>query len=130
VLVNIHVVATTPSGTRAALAATATLGAGLTTRTTLLVPYVVPYVQESYPPAELVAFALDRFRRIAHEIDEQIDVQICVCRPHDATLAPLLSPDATVLVGGKSRRYWPTAAQRLAAALTRNDYPVLFVEEA
>jgi hypothetical protein len=130
VLVNIHVVATTPSGTRAALAATATFGAGLATRTTLLVPYVVPYVQESDPPAELLAFALDRFRRLAREIGEQIEVQICVCRPHDATLAPLLSRDTTVLVGGKSRRYWPTRAQRLAADLAQNHYPVLFVEEA
>jgi hypothetical protein len=127
--VNINVVATTPSGTRAALAATAAFGAGLDARTTLLVPYVVPYVQDSGPSAELLSIALTRFRRLARQVGEQIEVRVCVCRPHDATLAPLLSRDTTILVGGKRRRYWPTPAQRLATSLLQKHYPVLFVEE-
>lgn len=126
---NVHVVATTPSGTRAALAAATTLGAGLDTRTTLLVPCIVPYAQELSLSTHALACTVQPFEQIAGEFDRSVEIRVCVCRPHDATLVPLLSRDTSILIGGRSRRYWPTPAQRLATSLTQKHYPVLFVEE-
>jgi hypothetical protein len=123
------VMATTLSGTRAALDAARNFAAGFDLRITLLVPQVVPYQQPLDHPADSVAFTIERFRGLAEPLETDVAVHVCLCRSHNATLAPLLPRDAIVLVGGRCRRWWPTREQRVAATLTDAGHHVLFVGE-
>jgi hypothetical protein len=124
----VYVVATTLTGAQAALAAARTFAAGFETRSTLLVPQVVPYPQSVEHPADSVAFTRERFRQLAEPLAMDVLVRVCLCRSHDATLAPLLPCHGIVLIGGRCRR-WPTREQRMARALARSVRHVLFVRE-
>jgi hypothetical protein len=125
----VYVVATTFSGTRAALDAARNFAAGFDLRITLLVPHVVPYQQPLDHPADSLAFIAERFRRLAEPLETDVAVHVCLCRSHNATLAPLLPHGAIVLVGGRCRRWWSTREQRVAATLTDAGHRVLFVRE-
>jgi hypothetical protein len=125
----VYVVATTFSGTRAALDAARNFAAGFDLRITLLVPHVVPYQQPLDHPADSVAFAVERYRRLAEPLAMDVMVRVCLCRSHSAALAPLIPRDTIVLVGGRCRPWWPTREQRVADALTRYGHHALFVLE-
>jgi len=116
-------------GTRAALAAADAHAQGLGARIVLLVPQVVPYAQTLEHPADSVTFAADRFRALVDELRSDVTIRVGLCRPQDATLEALIPRDAVVLVGGRTRRWWPTPEQRAAAALTRAGHGVLFVPD-
>ena len=123
----VHVLATSADGTRAALMAAGAHARDLEARIVLLVPNVVPYAQALDHPADSVGFVADRFRTLAVELDVEVTIRVCLCRPEHASLAPLLPRDAVILVGGRTRRWWSTREQRLADALRRTGRRVLFV---
>jgi hypothetical protein len=125
----VYVVATTFSGTRAALGAARNFAAGFDIRITLLVPQVVPYPQSVDHPADSVAFTRERFCRLVEPLATDVLVRVCLCRSHSVALAPLLPRDAVVLVGGRCRRWWPTREQNVADALSRTGRQVLFVRD-
>ena len=125
-LLSIYVVATTPTGTRAALAAAQAHARGLAARIVLLVPHVVPYAQALEHPADPTAFPADRYRGLAEELGIDVAIRICLCRGRDA-VASLIPHDAVVLLGGRRRRWWPTREERAAGTLTKAGYRVLFV---
>jgi hypothetical protein len=125
-----YVIATTESGTRAALEATRHWAAGLNEEVVLLVPFVLPYAEPLDAANGAIASVANRYRLIAEAADLDVLVRVCVCRPHSAALMPLLPPGAVVLIGGRTRRWWPTREERLAARLEQSGYRALFVGSA
>jgi hypothetical protein len=125
----IHIVATTLDGTRAALAGAAILGRDLDARLILLVPHVVPYAQPLDRPAVRAAFVEERFRRLVETLATDVIIQVCLCRPHSATLTQLLPCDGWVLVGGRRGWLWRTREERLVAGLIRTGRQALFLEQ-
>jgi hypothetical protein len=126
---KVQVVATSFGGTRAALATAQTLAAGLDARVVVFVPYVMPYGEVLDHPTIKPSFIGDRFARLADELSFEVEVRVCVCRSWPEALATELSHDAVIVIGGASRRWWPTCEQRLAASLVRDGYNALFVAE-
>lgn len=124
---RLYVLATSTPGTRAALEAAARYAHGLDARIVLLVPHVVPYAQTLDHPADAVDFVANRFRALAAEVDVDISIRVCLCRPQSAALTPLIPKDAAILIGGRTRRWWPTQEQRLARTVMRTGRRVLFV---
>jgi hypothetical protein len=124
---SVYVLATSTQGTRAALQAAGTYAQGLDARLVMLVPHVVPYAQALEHPADPVAFTASRFRALAEQLGIDVTIRVCFCRSHSAALAPLIPPHAAVLVGGRTRRWWPTREQRVANALTSAGRSVLFI---
>jgi hypothetical protein len=124
---SVYVLATSMEGTRAALQAAGTHARGLDARVVLLVPHVVPYAEALEHPAQPVAFTAGRFRARVEALGVDVAIHVCVCRPHSEALATLIPAEAAVLLGGRTRRWWPTPEQRLARALTGAGRWVLFV---
>jgi hypothetical protein len=126
----VHLVATTPDGTRAALAAAGAIARGTAAPAVMLVPWVVPYGEALDHPTESVAFGVKIFSKLAEELGIDVTVQVCLCRSSGEALGSLLPRDAVVVIGGPSRQWWPTREQRLAARVSRAGRRVLFVAEA
>lgn len=124
---NVQVVATKGSATLAALRAARSLAAGLDARIVLVVPQVVHYGEALDRPTVSPGFIADRYRRMAEDLAMDVEIRVCVCRSQTGALVSALPRDAVVLVGGKTRRLWPTAEQRLTAALVDRGYRALLV---
>ena len=110
----VYVLATSSDGTRAALAAARSHARDLDARIVLLIPHVVPYAHTIEHPVVSPDFVADRFRSLARELSLEVSIHVCLCRPQDAALAPLVPQDAVILLGGRARRLWLTREQRLA----------------
>jgi hypothetical protein len=122
----VHVVATTPSGTRAAMTAATALAKGLESRVHVIAGRQMPtdwsLDQQS---AALRAFAQE-IMALPEAMSARVKVLPCVCRrPSD--IVQLLRPRAVVVIGGRSHRWWSSPEQRLAHTLTAGGYQVLFV---
>jgi hypothetical protein len=124
---DLYVLATSKRGTRAALQSAGAFARGLDATIVLLVPHVVPYAQTLEHPADSVQFVADRCRALACELGVDVTVRVCLCRPQSAALTPLVPSDAAILIGGRTRRWWPTREQRLARTLMETGRRVLFV---
>jgi hypothetical protein len=116
---SVHVIATTPEGTRAALIA----ARPLITRGPIIV--VVPATGARDPQEFGAAAAL--YRRIAASLDQPIRLRFCVCRT-PAGAARIVPAHATLVVGGAARRWWRTREERVAAAIRRGGREVVFAE--
>jgi hypothetical protein len=125
----VQVLATSLAGTRAALGAAHSLclDLNLDVQVVLFVPLVVPYPLPLEHPTISTTIMAERFRELAEDLLMNIVIRVCCCRPHSAALMPLLSRDAVILIGGRTRRWWPTSEQRVAASLAREGYRPLFV---
>ena len=115
----VHVIATTPEGTRAALAAARPFVAGQP------VVVVVPSTQAS--AIQYRDVLATQYRRIANSLNQPIQLRICICRT-SASVAQIIPIGATVLIGGAQRRWWPTREERMAAQLRRDGREVVFAE--
>jgi hypothetical protein len=122
---GLHVVATTDAGTRRALAEAARLGNGSGVRVLLLVPYVVSFLRATGDAQEAAAIA-DRYRALAVDAGVDARVRLCVCRRLDDAFRWMLGPQARIVIGGRQRWWWPTAAERMADRLRRQGRDVLF----
>jgi len=124
---ELFVVATTEEGTRAALEAAQAFAAGLDAHITLLVPHAVPYPEPLECSPEPLAFTVEHFRNLAVSLDVGLSIQLCICRPGDAILAPAIPTGVIVLLGGPRGGLRRSREQRLADRLARTGHPVLFV---
>ena len=67
------------------------------------------------------------FRNLAVSLDVGLSIQLCICRPGDAILAPAIPTGVIVLLGGPRGGLRRSREQRLADRLARTGHPVLFV---
>ena len=123
---TVQVIATSFGGTRAALGTARALAAGLDARVVVLVPFVVPYGEALDHPTVKPELIGARWGRLAEELSLEADVRVCVCRSWTESLPSVLSHDAPVVIGGKTRRWWPTPEDGLRSSLARDGYSVLF----
>src|SRR5262249_49358493 len=110
---GLQVVATTDDGTRRALAEAARMTNGSGIRVLLLVPHVVSFPRSDGNPSEARAIT-DRYRALAAAEGVDALVRLCVCRRLDDMFRWMLGPSAHVVIGGRQRWWWPTAAERIA----------------
>jgi len=114
----VAVLSTTPDGTRAALLAARHAGH---TRAVLFVP------RAAMSPTSM-ADTVEDYRALAHEAGVTVSVHVCICRRPDDIAQLLGAGDATVVLGGARRRWWPTRAQRLARRLAKHGHRVVFAD--
>ena len=124
---DVYVVATTDAGTRAALTAARTFSRGLTRDITLIVPHTVPFPQPLDHPLVPVSFSIGRFTRIAADVDTDLSLRICVCRPGHCGFDALLPSNAVVLVGGVRRRLRRSSEEKLVDRLEARGQRALLV---
>jgi hypothetical protein len=115
-LQTVHVLATTPDGTRAALATGQWFARRRHTNVVLLVT----------APGE---WETARCVRIAHEFDRFMRILICRGANTTEAIKQVVPALALVVLGGPARRWWPTAEQRMADRLRRHGRDVVFVPE-
>jgi hypothetical protein len=94
-------------------------------RVLLLVPQVVSFLRANGNAREATAMA-DRYRAIAEDSGVDARVRLCVCHRLDDALRWMLGPGARVVIGGRQRWWWPTAAERMARRLKRQGRDVVF----
>lgn len=122
---ELHVVATTDEGTRRALSEAARLANGSDGRVLLLIPHVVPRF-EPVADARDAAAITDRYRALASNMGLKVVVRLCLCRRRHDVFPLMLGRRAHVVIGGRHRWWWPTAAERLAGRLKRQGRDVVF----
>jgi hypothetical protein len=129
---RVFVVSTTPDGTLSALRAAADLARHLNSHISLVAPELVPMRLPLDKPAVSVEFLKRRYLDLvsAAEIqDEQIAIQIWLCRDRESSLEKVLPQRSLVVIGG-SARWWNRREQRLAVFLRALGHHVVFVDSA
>jgi hypothetical protein len=126
VAVQLHIIATSEEGTRAALRAVRQLTPRLkVARTVLLVPCA---------PAQTIATTDERvetvenYRQMASETGVDVTVRMCFGSTCRELARWMLPPGSTTVVGGRRRWWWPTRAQRMADALKRAGHQIVFAD--
>lgn len=122
---EVLVVHTDEDGTMAALRMAGELARELAARIRLILPYEVPYALPLTRPPVAVEFLESQIRELASRSNLNVAVQIYLCRDKRRTLELLLKPLSLVVVGGR-KRWWRTAAQRLAHALEERGHQLIF----
>ena len=125
---NISVVFTSVDATLAALKEAGRLASSLGARISLLVPQVVSYATPLESSPVHAEFNERRFQVIAGQSLVETSVHIYLCRDKLQTLNAVLGPGSLVVVGGRTRRWWPTRDQLLARKLRRLGHEVIFKE--
>jgi len=122
----VHVVATKIPGTREALQTAAALADGLGSpiRVIAAIPMRAGWPMEGQPEP-VHAFA-SSIKTLAEAESRHVRVLPCLCR-HLTDITQLLPPNGLVVMGGRTRRWWPTPEQRLAHDLQGLGYRVMFV---
>src|SRR3954468_13816446 len=115
---DVHVIATTIEGARAALDAAIPLARGSHSRLALLVPQVVPYPIPLDGPVDVTAFAARRYQALIREATGDAEIRVGVCRTPEDVVRSLPS-ESTVVIGGHGGTLLPSAGERLARTLAR-----------
>jgi hypothetical protein len=124
---NLNVIFTSLTGTRAAIRAALELAGGLGARVTVLIAQVVPYPLPLECPPVPVWFTESTLWEmlVGQEVDSAI--RIYLCRDRAETIRRTLSPDSLVVIG-KRKRWWFTAEQVLAWMLRRDGHHVILAD--
>jgi hypothetical protein len=126
VVAQLHIIATSEEGTRAALRAARQLTRRRkVARTVLIVPCT---------PAQTIAATDERvdtvenYRQMASETGVDVTVRMCFGSTCCELARWMLPPGSTTVVGGRRRWWWPTHAQRMADALKRAGHQIVFAD--
>ena len=123
---TIHVLATTPDATRAAIAAAVPLARGAGARLLVLVPHAFPSAIDLAQPPDSTELVVGAYRELVTELGGDGAVRLCLCsRPED--VSRLLPEHATIVVGGMPPRWLPTSETRLARRLAARGHHGLMV---
>jgi len=122
---GLQVVATTDAGTRRALVEASRLVNGSGARVLLLVPQIITFMSATGNARDAAAIT-DRYRAMAIDAGVDARVRLCVCRRLDDIFQWMLGPRAHVVIGGRQRWWWPTAAERMARRLKALGHDVVF----
>jgi hypothetical protein len=124
----VQVVATTDEGTRCALAEASQLTDGLNGRIIVLVPHQVSYAVPLDDPNEAPEVITEQYRSLASAVGIEATVRLCLCRRHDDVFRWLLFRRSPIVIGGRRRKWWPTAAERVARRLIAEGHDVIFAD--
>lgn len=123
----VDVIYTTEKGTQRALEKARALAQELRAHIRLVFIYAVPYTLPLTKPAVPLLFLEDKLGKLASGFSGEASVQIFLCRETLQTLEDVL-PQASLVVLGGRRRWWPTKAQRLERRLQKLGHQVIFTE--
>jgi hypothetical protein len=124
-VVEMHVIATTREGTLSALAEARRRMNGVdAARIVLLVPHRVSYA--TLPDPEAAAAITEQYRVLAASAGVDAIVRVCFCRKREDVFRWMLGKRSVVVMGGRHRWWWPTAAERIAERLKRQGHDVMF----
>jgi hypothetical protein len=126
----VTVISTTEEGTTAALNAARWLAADLDARITLLKMEVVPIRFPLYRPPVSLKFTIKQQHSLVRQSgarEEDVDIQIRLCRDCDSGLQRVLRRRALVVIGGK-RHWWLSGEEGLERVLRRLGHHVIFVD--
>jgi hypothetical protein len=129
---HISVIHTSEAGTRAALAAAARLAKNLCAQIRLVAAEAVPIhfsLERPHVPAEFMEHRLSRLACDAGIDEEELTVQVSLCRSPKQALSSLLAP-RSLLVIGDATRWWNWRERRMAAWLREVGHQVLTVNAA
>jgi hypothetical protein len=125
----IYVVATTMTGTEAALRFAVSLARQRNARLVLVVPQVSHELVPGGAISRTKPWLVARYERIARTFDQRIQVLSCVSTSDVVAARQLTPPCATTVVGGRHRWWWPQPEERVAVALRRSGRHVAYVPE-
>jgi len=123
----VDVIYTTDKGTHRALEKAWALAQDLGAQVRLVFIYAVPYTLPLTKPAVPLPFLQDKLVKLASGFSGEASVQIFLCRETFQTLEDVL-PQASLVVLGGRRRWWPSKVQRLERRLQRLGHQVIFAE--
>lgn len=123
---QLHIIATSEEGTRAALKEARQLARRLPiARMVLLVPRTK--VQAAATRDENLD-AVESYRQMASDTGVDVTVRLCLLSTYLELCRWMLPPGSMTVVGGRRRRWWPTRAQRIADALKRAGHDIVFAD--
>lgn len=123
---TIHVLATTPGATRAAIAAAVPLARGAGARLLVLVPHALPPASDCEERLDSTDVVVGAYRDLVSELGGQGAVRLCLCsRPED--VSRLLPEHATIVGGGMPPRWLPSSETRLARRMAALGHHVIMV---
>ena len=123
---QLHIIATSEEGTRAALRAARQLKRRLkVARTVLLVPCTSA---QAIATTDERLDTVENYRQLASETGIEVTVRMCFGSSCRELARWMLPPGSTTVVGGRRRWWWPTRAQRMADALKRAGHQIVFAE--
>jgi len=125
----IYVVATTFSGTEAALRFARALAQKRRARLVLLVPQIARQ-RPTLDRAPLAKpWAVARYERMTRAFGQPIQVLPCAAASEAAAARQLMPACAVAILGGRHRWWWPHHEERIAAALRRSGCHVAYIPE-
>ena len=122
----VHVVATTLSGTRAAMRAATALAKEVESRVHVIAARQVSSDSSSDQQSAAARAFAQEIMQWPETRSSRADVLPCLCK-RLSDVAQLLTPQSVVVIGGRSRWWWASREQRLADTLTAEGHRVLFV---
>lgn len=117
---------TEPELTRAVLARSAALTAGLNARISLIAVHTVPYPSDFACPTAVHAHLVQQLVDLTGNSPLPVEAQVVLSRTREDGFRHALRPESTVLVGTR-RHVWRTAEERLARSLAADGHKVVLV---
>ena len=123
---QLHVIATSEEGTRAALREARRVARRLNVERAVL---LVPRTQaQAIAATDEHADVVNTYRRMASETGVNVSVRMCFACTSLELSRSMLPPGSTAVVGGRRRWWWPTHAQRVAYALKQAGHDIIFAD--
>ena len=123
----LYIVATTTTGTEAALRVASALAKQRRARLVLIVPQIGSPVGSGASPSTTWSDA--QYHRMAYRLNQRLEVIVSLGSSVMDALRQRIPRGAHTIVGGRHRWWWPQREERVAAALRRSGRHALFVPE-
>ena len=123
----LYIVATTATGTEAALRVASALAQQRNARLILIVPLVG--LRAGSGPPSAMNWSGVQYQRMAYRLNQRVDVIVSVGSSVIDALRQKIPRCAHAIVGGRHRWWWPQREERVAVALRRSGRRALFVPE-
>jgi hypothetical protein len=123
----LYIVATTATGTEAALRVASALAKQHSARLILIVPQIGPPAGSW--PSSSTNWSSVQYQRLAYRLNQRVEVIVSVGSSVMDALRQRIPRCAHAIVGGRHRWWWPQREERVAAALRRSGRHALFVPE-
>jgi len=129
---RVNVIATTEARTIAALRTAAGLATNLGAQITLIAVEIVPWHLSLHRPPVPVVFLERKLCGLvckAGIVEEEVRIQLCLCRDQHDTLRKVVRPHSLVVTGGQNR-WWSRRGRNLGKFLSGLGHQVIFAEAA